>query len=59
MNYDEYYQRSRGYNWNDMRELRRQPKPASLVVPTMFQHMFSDRASYDAWVAEQRKRYFS
>ena len=59
MNYDEYYRQSRGYGWDDMRQLRSQPKRASTTVPEAFKHQFSDPAAYDAWVAEERKRYFS
>jgi hypothetical protein len=59
MNYDEYYRASRNYSWNDMHQLRSQPKPASTTVPEVFKHRFSDPAEYDAWVAEERKRYFS
>jgi hypothetical protein len=59
MKYEEYYQQSRAYNWNDMRQLRSQSKPPSTTVPEAFKHRFSDPAEYDAWVAEERKRYFA
>lgn len=59
MNYDEYYRQSRGYSWDDLRQLRSQARPASTTVPEVFKHQFSDPAAYDAWAAEQRKRYFS
>ena len=59
MNYDAYYRESRGYNWNDMRQLRSQPKLTSTTVSEVFKHRFSDPAEYDAWIAEERKRYFS
>jgi hypothetical protein len=42
MNYDEYYRASRNYSWNDMRQLRSQPKPASTTVPEVFKHRFSE-----------------
>jgi hypothetical protein len=61
MNYDaheDYYRKSRGYNWHDMHELRQQPRRTSTEVPDVFKHMFSDRAAYDAWVDERRKLYF-
>ena len=61
MNYDaheDYYRQSRGYNWHDMYEMRKQPRPTSKEVPDVFKHMFADRAAYDAWVDERRKLYF-
>ena len=61
MNYDaheDYYRQSRGYNWHDMYEMRKQPRLTSTEVPDVFKHMFADRAAYDAWVDERRKLYF-
>lgn len=61
MNYDaheDYYRQSRGYSWHDMCEMRQYRMPRSTEVPEVFKHMFSDRASYDAWVEERRKLYF-
>ena len=57
--YDQYYRDSRGYSWSDLAQMRRQPLRSSAVVPEVFRHRFSDPAAYDAWVEEQRKRYFA
>lgn len=59
MNYDAYYRESRAYGWDDLRQLRSQPRHLSTTVPEGFKHRFSDPAEYDAWIAEERKRYFS
>lgn len=56
--YADYYRQSRGYNWNDLRELHSQPRRPSTSVPDCFKHEFADRAAYDAWVEEKRKDYF-
>lgn len=58
MNYDAYYRESRAYGWDDLRQLRSQPKRLSTTVPQDFKHRFSDPAKYNAWIAEERKRYF-
>jgi hypothetical protein len=61
MNYDshaEYYRESRGYNWHDMMEMRRQPRRPSTSVPECWQDRFSSPEEYDAWMEEQRKLYF-
>ena len=56
--YADYYRQSRGYNWNDLRELRQQKRRTDLTVPDCFKHEFADRAAYDAWVEEKRQDYF-
>ena len=61
MNYEEYYRQSRGYNYNDLAELRRAAHGLGrnlTEVPDCFKHEFADRASYDAWVEEKRRDYF-
>jgi hypothetical protein len=60
MNYDEYYRASRNYSWNDYAPATLTAEAsASTTVPEVFKHRFSDPAEYDAWVAEERKRYFA
>ena len=56
--YADYYRQSRGYNDNDMRELRSLPRKPSTEVPEVFKHRFADPAEYDAWVEEKRRLYF-
>ena len=56
--YADYYRQSRGYNWNDLRELSQRKPKVELTVPDVFQHRFATRAEYDAWVEERRKLYF-
>ncbi len=56
--YADYYRQSRGYNDNDMRELRSLQRKPSTEVPEVFKHRFADPAEYDAWVEEQRRLYF-
>ena len=56
--YADYYRQSRGYNDNDLRELRSAPRKPSTVVPEVFRHRFADPAEYDAWVEERRRAYF-
>jgi len=61
MNYDtheQYYRESRGYNWHDMSEMRKQPKRPSASVPDCFKDRFNTPAEYDEWLEEQRKLYF-
>jgi len=56
--YADYYRQSRGYNWNDIRELQSQPRRPSTSVPDCFKDRFNTPAEYDAWVEERRKLYF-
>jgi len=56
--YADYYRQSRGYNDNDLRELRSAPRKPSTQVPDVFKHRFADPAEYDAWVEERRRAYF-
>jgi hypothetical protein len=56
--YADYYRQSRGYNDNDLRELRNAPRRPSTQVPDVFKHRFADPAEYDAWVEERRRAYF-
>jgi hypothetical protein len=56
--YADYYRQSRGYNDNDMRELRCAPRNPNLQVPDVFKDRFSTVAEYDAWVEEKRRLYF-
>jgi hypothetical protein len=56
--YADYYRQSRGYNDNDLRELRSAPRKPSTKVPDVFKHRFADPAEYDAWVEERRRDYF-
>lgn len=61
MNYEEYYRQSRGYNYNDLAELRRAAHCLgrdNTEVPACFKHQFADRAAYDEWLEEKRKLYF-
>lgn len=61
MNYDaheQYYRESRGYNWNDMSEMRNRPKQASTSVPEVFKDTFATPAEYDAWLEQKSKQYF-
>ena len=61
MNYEDYYRQSRGYNYNDLAELRMAKHGLgrdNTEVPDCFKHEFADRASYDAWVEEKRRDYF-
>jgi len=56
--YADYYRQSRGYNWNDLRELNSQPRRPSTSVPDCFKDRFSSPAEYDEWLAQKRKAYF-
>lgn len=56
--YADYYRQSRGYNDNDLRELRSAPRKPSTEVPDVFKHRFADPAEYDAWVEGKRRAYF-
>jgi hypothetical protein len=56
--YADYYRQSRGYNDNDLRELRSAPRKPSTQVPDVFKHRFATPAEYDAWVEERRRLYF-
>ena len=56
--YADYYRQSRGYNDNDMRELRSLKRKPSTEVPAVFKHRFADPVEYDAWVEERRRLYF-
>ncbi len=56
--YADYYRQSRGYNDNDLRELRCQPRRPSTSVPDCFKDRFATPAEYDAWVEKRRKLYF-
>ena len=56
--YADYYRQSRGYNWNDLRELSSQPRRPSTSVPDCFKDRFNTPAEYDEWLEERRKLYF-
>ena len=56
--YADYYRQSRGYNDNDLRELRSAPRRPSTQVPDVFKDRFATPAEYDAWVEEKRRLYF-
>jgi hypothetical protein len=56
--YADYYRQSRGYNDNDLRELRSASRRPSTQVPDVFKDRFSTVAEYDAWVEERRRLYF-
>jgi hypothetical protein len=56
--YADYYRQSRGYNDNDLRELRCQPRKESTEVPAVFRDRFATVAEYDAWLEECRRAYF-
>jgi hypothetical protein len=56
--YADYYRQSRGYNDNDLRELRSQPRRPSTSVPDCYEGRFATPAEYDEWLAQKRKDYF-
>jgi len=56
--YADYYRQSRGYNDNDMRELRSAPRKPSTQVPDVFKDRFSTPAEYDAWIEARARDYF-
>jgi hypothetical protein len=56
--YADYYRQSRGYNDNDLRELRSTPRRPSTEVPDVFKHRFATPAEYDSWVEARARDYF-